>query len=157
MITVTERPLSETELQHLSQQSPFFLFKNRREIWHQELDRAVAEILELEVIRAWGVNVCTCCPNSYLFQVAAGQYVFIESWTLTKYAAASGAFPRRKIKVEPLPHSKKILALNIDGELVPAEEVQLALTDLPNYGDTECEVFSINQFSKELCSKLPAS
>ena len=157
MMKITERPLSETELQHLSQQSPFFLFKNRREIWHQELNRGVAEILELEVIRAWEVNICTCCPNSYLFQVAEDQYVFIESWDFTKYAVACGEFPRRKIKVERLPHSKKILALNIDGELVPAEEVQLEPTDLPNYGDTECEVFRINQFSKELCSKLPAS
>ena len=157
MMTITERPLSETELQHLSQQSPFFLFKNRRDIWHQELDRGVAEILELEVIRAWEVNISTCCPNSYLFQVAADQYVFIESWALTKYAATSGEFPRRKIKVERLPHSKKILALNIDGALVPAEKVQLALTDLPNYADTECEVFRINQFSKDLCSKLPTS
>jgi hypothetical protein len=83
--------------------------------------------------------------------------MFIESWAFTKYASASGEFPRRNIRVERLPHSKKILALNIDGELVPAEEVQLALTDLPNFGDTECEVFRINQFSKELCSKLPAS
>jgi hypothetical protein len=157
MMRITERPLSESELQHLSQQSPFFLFKNRREIWHQELDRGVAEILELEAIRAWEVNICTCCPNSYLFQVAADQYMFIESWAFTKYASTSGEFPRRNIRVERLPHSKKILALNIDGELVPAEEVQLALTDLPNFGDTECEVFRINQFSKELCSKLPAS
>ena len=154
---ITERPLSETELRHLSQQSPSFLFKNRIEIWQQELDRGIAEILELDVIRAWGVNICTCCPNSYLFQAAADKYVFIESWALTKYAATSGEFPRRKIKVERLPHSKKILALNIDGELVPPEELQLELTDLPNNGHTECEVFGISHFSEELCSKLPAS
>ncbi len=66
-------------------------------------------------------------------------------------------FPRQKIKVERLPLSKKILALNNDGEFMPTEEVQLALTDLPNYGNTECEVFRANQFSEELRSKLRIS
>jgi len=154
MISITERPLSKTELDHLSQQSPFFLFKHRREVWHQELDRGIAEILELEVIRAWGVNICTCCPNSYLFQVDDLDFVFIESWVFTNYATTSGEFPRRKLTVERLPHSKKILSIKIEGDFVAAEAEQLALTDLPNDGDTECEVFWINQFSDELSGKL---
>ena len=154
MIRITERALSRTELDHLSEQSPFFLFKHRREVWHQERNRGIAEILELDVIRAWEVNICTCCPNSYLFQVDDREFVFIESWVFTNYAATSGEFPRRKITVERLPQSKKILSIKIEGEFVAAEAVQLALTDLPSDGDVECEMFRVSQFSNELSATL---
>jgi len=116
-----------------------------------------AEVLDLEIIRAWEIIICTCCPNSYLFQVDVEEYVFVESWALTKYATTTGEFPRQKIKVERLPLSKKVLALDIYGDFVIAQEVQFALSDLPNYGPMECEMFQANQFSKELRSKLRAS
>ena len=124
------------------------------EIWRQEVERGTAEVLELEVDRAWEVNICTCCPNSYLFQVDSEQFVFVESWNFTKFADVPNSFPRRQIKVERLPLSKKILAIDIAGDLLPAEETQLALSDLPNYGETECEVFQVSEFSEELRSKL---
>ena len=72
----------------------------------------------------------------------------------TNYAATSGECPKRRITVERLPHSKKILSIKIEGEFVAPEAVQLALTDLPDNGDTECEAFRINQFSDELSGKL---
>lgn len=154
MIKITERPLSETERQHLSEASPFFLFKNRREIWRKEFERGQVEVLELEIIRAWEINICTCCPNSYLFQVDPEAYVFIESWTFTKFAEAPNSFPVRKMRVERLPLSKKILAIEMAGDLLPTEDTGFALTDLPNYGETECEVFHASEFSEELRSKL---
>lgn len=154
MIRITERPLSETERQHSSGESPFFLFKNRREIWQKEFERGQVEVLELGNIRAWEINICSCCPNSYLFQVDSDAYVFIESWTFTKFADVPDSFPVRKIRVERLPLSKKILAIDMAGDFLPAQEMQLALTDLPNYGETECEVFNASDFSEELRSKL---
>jgi hypothetical protein len=157
MIKITERPLSQTERQQLSDEAPFFLLKNRREIWRQEVERGTLEVLELQVMRAWEVNICTCCPNSYLFQVDSEAFVFLESWIFTKFADVPNSFPRHQLKVERLPLSKKIMAIDIAGELLTAEKTQLASTDLPNDGDTECEVFNASEFSEELRSKLRLS
>jgi|SRR6266566_5565864 len=148
MIEISERLLSESELRHLRHDSSFSLLKNPEENWRKELDRSVAEILDVEVLRAWQVNICTCCPNSYLFQVSAETYLFIESWTFTKYAIAAGEFPRQRLKVERLPLSKKIVALAIDGEFLPAEELQLALTNLPDCGIPNAKYFRQDNFRR---------
>ncbi len=154
MLKITERPLSQTELQHLSKESPFFLLKNRKETRRREVERGMLEVLEFQVMRAWEINICTCCANSYLFQVDSEEFVFVESWVFTKFADVPDSFPRRQLKVERLPLSKKIMSIDITGDYLPAEESQLALMDLPNDGETECEVFQASEFSEALRSTL---
>lgn len=143
MITIIKRPLSDEERHQLLRSLPSFLFRSRRKLAQQELDAGVAEVLDLEVIRAWDMNGCRppCCPNTYLFQVGEKEYVYAESWTAFDYA--SGQFPRHRIHIVLSPLTKRILSVHPEGEIVPLDDSPFdPETDYFTLsGGAECELF----------------
>ena len=70
--------------------------------------------LSFEVQDAWELNICTCCPNSYLLRVADDRFLYLDSWRLTPYALAE-SFPQRKLSLTVNLNTKAIVAVNMDG------------------------------------------
>jgi hypothetical protein len=74
--------------------------------------------LEFEVQEAWELGICTCCPNSYLLRLTDGQYLYLDSWTLTPFAEAE-TFPKRNLCLTVDSHKRVVLSVHMDGATVP--------------------------------------
>jgi len=159
MIGAIKRSLSDQERQQLLHSLPSFLFRARRKVAQQELDAGVAEVLNLEIIRAWDMNGCRppCCPNIYLFQVGEKEYVYAESWTAFDYPG--GQFPRRRLHIVLSPLTKRILSAHPEGDIVPLDDSPFdpATDYFILSGGAECDVLQSNEMPEEVLSLLTAT
>ena len=157
MVNIVKRPLSDEERQRLLHLRPSFLFRERRKVAQQELAEGLAEVLDLEVSRAWDLSGCRppCCPHAYLFQVGEKEFVYAESWTALNYP--ENQFPTRGISIVRSPVTKRILSVRPEGEFLRAEtELFDPATDYFS-GDTECEVLEESELSEDVRSMLSAT
>lgn len=122
MLTITKRPLLPEERLRLLNLRPSVLFRDRRRVAQQELDDGLAEVLDIEVLRAWDLNGCgpLCCPHIYLFQICEKDYLYTESWTAFNYPDEQ--FPKRNIQIVCAPLTKRILSAAAQDELVSLED-----------------------------------
>jgi hypothetical protein len=88
--------------------------RSNEEMTHEE----ITSELEFEVQDAWELGICTCCPNSYLLLLTDGQYLYLDSWTLTPFAEAE-TFPKRNLRMTVDPHNKVVLSVHMEGSTVP--------------------------------------
>ncbi len=154
MISKTKRQFSDEEKQKLRHVLPSFLFRSRRKIAQQEIDEGVAEVLELQVERAWDMNGCRppCCPHIYLLQVGETEFVYTESWTA--FDDVGDKFPRRRVRIVRSPITKRILSLEAEGAVLSLEDNPFdPATDYFDQG-AECEVLQEKDMSEAARSAL---
>ena len=159
MVRTTKRPLIPEERQKLLHLRPSFLFRDRRKVAQQELDEGVAEVLDVEILRAWDLNGCRppCCPHIYLFQISEKEYVYTESWTAFNYPDEQ--FPKGKIKIVCSPLTKRVLSASPEGEVVSLENSPFdpATEYFTFSGHSECEILRAEEMSEEVRSLLAAT
>jgi hypothetical protein len=159
MVKTVKRPLTSEERQKLLHLRPSFLLRERRRAAQQELDEGVAEVLDLEVLRAWDMNGCRppCCPHIYLFQVGERDYVYAESWTAFNFPDEQ--FPKRRIEIARSPLGKRILSANAEGEVVRLEDSPFdPATEYFSFsGAAECEIWRVGEMPEEVWSMLSAT
>lgn len=156
MVKVTKRPLTSEERQKLLQLRPSVWFRERRKASQQELDEGVAEVLDVEIMRAWDMNGCRppCCPHIYLFQVDQRVYVYVESWTAFNFA--DGQFPKHRIELVRSSLTKRVLSVSAAGKAVSLEDNPFdPATDYFSFsGETECEILRAEEMPDEMRSVL---
>jgi hypothetical protein len=158
MLKAAKRPLTPEERLNLLHLRPSFLLRERRQTAQRELDEGVAEVLDIEILRAWDMNGCRppCCPHIYLFQTGEGEYIYTESWTAVD--APDGQIPKRRIEIVRSPLTKRILGVNTEEEVVhleaspfdPATEYFLFSSN------AECEILRADEMPEEVRSILSA-
>jgi hypothetical protein len=157
MIRKTRRPFSDGERKKLLHLRPSFLFRGRRKVAEQELDEGLAEVLDLEISRAWDLSGCRppCCPHSYLFQASEKEFVYVESWAAFNYP--EGQFPTSKMEIVRSPVTKHILSVCPEGEFLRAEAEPFdPATEYFFSSNVECEVLEESDLSGEVQSMLSA-
>lgn len=159
MAKTAQRPFTPEERQKLLRLLPSFLFRGRRKVAQQELDEGLAEVLDVEILRAWDMNGCLppCCPHIYLFQIGEKEYVYVESWTAFDYPVEQ--FPKRKMKIVCSPLTKRILSASHEGEVVSLEDSPFdSATDYFSFsGNSECEILRAEEMPEEVRSLLGAT
>ena len=159
MLKTSKRPLTTEERQKLLHLRPSFLFKERRKTVQRELDEGAAEVLNVEILRAWDMNGCRppCCPHIYLFQVGEREYVYAESCDAFNFPDEQ--FPRRRIEIVRSPLTKRILSASAEEEVVRLEYSHFdpAMEYFSFSGDAECEILRTEEMPEEVRSMLSAT
>jgi len=151
------RPLLPTERFELRKwRPPFFVWRSRSRA-DQELAAGVAEEIDVEIVKAWGLNSCEegCCERRYLLELGGGSYVWIASWVHLN--GLETELPGRCLTMSRSPVSHHLLGVRWAGERIALHEPPgLSRKGIPGiWVSGECEL--LNDLSEEFRVYLGAA
>lgn len=114
MLSRQVRTLTEPERKAVAARFPVLAFRVRR-----EARRGEVEVLTADIERVWPLISCLgqgCCPYTWLIDTG-NEYLYFRSWDLLPFAGLN--FPGRRIVIERLPVSHRVVGANSAGDPVP--------------------------------------